>query len=184
MKSSFDDVAKIVADGAEPPPWLAQGLALLSGVIKDTGTSTQREEYADQIERMKRAIGTLRRLLPLFLHLPVGRCPDDVLVVLDALPRIQRMLARVNLRPEKRTPDVLRKLCAEVIIEASRLVRGEVQHKSKDAYSAYNAYWKVCGNRPIGDDRNWERSIDRALAADNDWIRDIFQRLQALRMTP
>jgi hypothetical protein len=188
-KPTLDDVAKLIARGP-PPEWLSPALGFFSNMIRDSGiTSDQRKEHADEIDRLKNAINTLRRLLPLFLVLPFGERPElnrgpvDVLVVLDALPRIERLL-EVNLRPEKRTPDFNRKCCCAVILEAARLIQPEVQHRSKETYLAYNAYWKACGNQAIVENRNWDRSINRALEADNAWIREIFQQLQTLRMAP
>ena len=185
---TLDDVAKLIAKGP-PPEWLAPALGFFINIIRDSGiTSDQRKEHADEIDRLKNAIKTLRRLLPLFLVLPLGERPElnrgpvDVLVVLDALPRIERLL-EVNLRPEKRTPDFNRICCCAVILEAARLIQPEVQHRSKETYLAYNAYWKACGNQAIVGNRNWDRSINRALEADNAWIREIFQKLQTLQMT-
>ena len=188
-KPTIDDVANLIAKGP-PPEWLSPALGFFSNMIKDSGiTSDQRKEFADEIDRLKNAIKTLRRLLPVFLVLPLGERPElnrgpvDVLVVLDALPRIERLL-EVNLRPEKRTPDFYRKFCCAVILEATRLIHPEVQHRSKETYLAYNAYWEACGNQAIVENRNWDRSINRALEADNAWIREIFQQLQTLRMAP
>ena len=163
-KPTFDDVAKMLAD--PPPPWLAQGLAFLSGVVRDTGTSDQREEHAAEIDRLRNAIETLRRLLPLFLAMPIGRCPDDVVVVLDALTRVQRMLTRLNLRPGKRTPMFHPKCCAAVIVEASQMVLGKALPRSEVfTYSACEAYWKACRNLPLGDAiENWLRA-ERELVA-------------------
>jgi len=187
-KPTIDDVANLIAKGP-PPEWLSPALGFFSNMIKDSGiTSDQRKEFADEIDRLKNAIKTLRRLLPVFLVLPLGERPElnrgpiDVLVVLDALPRIERLL-EVNLRPEKRTPDFYRKFCCAVILEATRLIHPEVQHRSKETYLAYNAYWEACGNQAIVENRNWDRSINRALEednADNAWIRKIIQELQTL----
>jgi hypothetical protein len=182
-KPTFADVAQLIAKGPAPD-WLVSGLTLLSAYVRDTVSSDERGKYADEIDRLRTAIQTLRRLLPVFLHLPLARCPDDVLVVLDALPRIEALLAPANLRREKRTPDFNRKCCCAVILEASRLIQSDVQHRSRETYSAYNAYWKACDNQAIVENRNWDRSINRALAADNAWIREIFQRLMTLQMTP
>ena len=182
-KPTFADVAQLIAKGTAPD-WLVSGLALLSAYVRDTVSSDERREHADEIDRLRNAIETLRRLLPVFLNLPLVRCPDDVVVVLDALPRIEALLARANLRPEKRMPDFNRECCCAVILEASRLIQPEVQHRSKETYSAYNAYWKACGNQAIVENRNWDRSINRALQADNACIREIFQRLLTLQMTP
>jgi hypothetical protein len=140
-KPTFADVAQLIAKGPAPD-WLVSGLALLSAYVRKTVSPDDRKEYADEFDRLRTAIKTLRRLLPLFLHLPAVRCPDDVMVVLDALPRIETLLARAK-RPEKRTPDVQRKNCCAVILEASRLLQLDVQHRSKETYSAYNAYWKA-----------------------------------------
>jgi hypothetical protein len=182
-KPTFADVASLIAKGT-PPDWLVSGLALLSAYVGDRISSDERSDYADELDRLRTAINTLRRLLPVFLNMPLVRCPDDVVVVLDALPRIEALLARSNLRREKRTPDFNRKCCCAVILEASRLIQLDVQHRSKETYSAYNAYWKACGNQAIVENRNWDRHIKRAMAADNAWIREIFQRLLTLQMTP
>jgi hypothetical protein len=183
-KPTFADVAQLIAKGPAPD-WLVVGLARLSAYVSETVSSDERKEGADEIDRLRTAIKTLRRLLPLFLYMPSVRFPDDVVVVLDALPRIEASLvARANLRPEKRTPDFNRKCCCAVIIEATRLIQLDVQHRSKETYSAYNAYWKACDNQAIVENRNWDRSINRAMAADNAWIREIFQRLLTLQMTP
>jgi hypothetical protein len=160
-KPTFADVAQLIAKGPAPD-WLVSGLALLSAYVGDTVSSDERREYADEIDRLRTAIKTSRRLLPLFLNLPIVRCPDDVLLVLDALPRIEALLARANLRPKKRTQDFNRKCCCAVILEATRLIQLDVQHRSKETYSAYNAYWKACGNQAIVENRNWDRSIVRA----------------------
>ena len=182
-KPTFADVAQLIAKGPAPD-WLVSGLALLSAYVRNTLSSDERGEYADEIDRLRTAIKTLRRLLPVFLNMPLVRCPDDVVVVLNALPRIEALLARANLRPEKRTPDFNRKCCCAIILEASRLIQLDVQHRSKETYLAYNAYWKACDNQAIAENRNWDRHIKRALAADNAWIREIFQRLLTLQMTP
>ena len=188
VKPTLDDVAKLIAKGP-PPEWLSPALGFFSNMIKDRGiTSDQRKEHADEIDRLKNAIKTLRRLLPVFLVLPFGEKPElnrghvDVLVVLDALPRIERLL-EVNLRPEKRTPDFNRKCCCAVILEATRLIQPEVQHRSKETYLAYNTYWKACGNQAIVENRNWDRSINRALEADNAdnaWISCTFNSISGL----
>jgi hypothetical protein len=183
-KPTFADVAQLIAKGPAPD-WLVSGLALLSAYVRNTVSTDERGKYADEIDRLRTAIKTLRRRLPLFLYMPSIRWLDDVVVVLDALPRIEEaLLARANLRPEKRTPDFQRKCCCAVILEASRLIQLDVEHRSKETYLAYNAYSKACDNQAIVENRNWDRSIDRALKADNAWIREIFQRLLTLQMTP
>jgi hypothetical protein len=119
-KPTFADVAQLITNPA--PDWLVSGLASLSGFIRDTGPTYERGEAADEIDRLRTAIKTLRRLLPLFLNIPYRDPPitDDVVVVLDALPRIEALLARANLRREKRTPDFQRECCCSVILEAAR----------------------------------------------------------------
>jgi hypothetical protein len=128
-KPTFADVAQLIAKGPAPD-WLVSGLALLSAYVRVS--SDERAEYAGELDRLRNAIKTLRRLLPAFLNLPATRCPDDVVVVLNALPGVEAELARANLRPEKRTPDFNRKCCCAVILEASRLIQLDVQHRSKE----------------------------------------------------
>src|SRR6516165_395843 len=147
-KPTFADVAQLIAKGPAPD-WLVSGLALLSAYV--TVSSNERGDYADEIDRLRTAIKTLRRLLPALLNMPIARpdCSDDVVVVLNALPRIEAELARANLRPEKRTLDFNRKCCCAVILEATRLIQLDVQHRPKETYSAYNAYWKACATARI-----------------------------------
>ena len=156
-KPTFADVAQLITNPA--PDWLVSGLASLSGFIRDTGPTYERGEAADEIDRLRTAIKTLSRLLPLFLNIPYRDPPitDDVVVVLDALPRIEALLARANHRREKRTPDFQRECCCAVILEAARLIQLDVQHRSKETYLAYNTYWKACDNQAIVENRNWDR---------------------------
>jgi hypothetical protein len=95
------------------------------------------------------------------------------------------MLARLNLRPGKRTPEFHPKWCAAVIVEASQMVRGKALPRSEVfTYSICEAYWKACGNLTLGDVENWRRPVKRAMAEDRTWVRDIFQQYQVRQIDP
>jgi hypothetical protein len=184
-KPTFIDVAKLIID--PPLVWLIIGLGYFDDLIREPATSVSRADAADEIDRMKNAIRTLRRLLPAFLHAPVvSRAVEaDVLDALGALTKIQPLVERANLRPGKRVPEFGSKCCAEVIVEASRMVLGEAQPRSEVlTYSACDAYYQACDNQSLGDIENWRRPVKRAMTADTTWIRDIFQRCQNLQIDP
>jgi len=71
-KPTFADVAQLIAKGPAPD-WLVSGLALLSAYV--TVSSNERGDYADEIDRLRTAIKTLRRLLPALLNMPM---PDPI----------------------------------------------------------------------------------------------------------
>jgi hypothetical protein len=182
----FNGVAKMLA-GDDPPQWLEPALRHFRGFIGANISADERKEYQAELERMQNAMETLLRLLPAYRLVPGFRAPRDVEVVLDALPRIQSKLAEVNRRrPRKREPMFHPILCAKVIIETSRLVRGKAQPRSEAfTYSACKTYWEACGNQPLGNDiESWRRPVKRAMADDMPWIRDTLQRYQVLQMTP
>jgi hypothetical protein len=100
----------------------------------------------------------------------------DVTVVLDALPRIEAVLAKA-LKPRKGRPNMSHRHCAQVIVEAWRMIHGDVGCRSDNVYTACNAYWRACGGEYRGSDVDtWRRDVEWAVKADGQWIRDLFER--------
>jgi hypothetical protein len=172
---AFAGIATIIAKG-NPPEWLVRGLEHFSACDELSRTTP---EHQKTFHQMQEAADTLLRWLPIFRHLPFGLgCPDDVTLVLDALPRIKTQLDRLVEKPVGRPPDARRKVCAGVIVESWRLIHGKAEPYSLQLQQACKEYWQACGGEEIGetdDLENWRR---HALAADNPWIREILLGVQ------
>jgi hypothetical protein len=142
-----------------------------------------RKQFKNAIERMHDAADVLLKWLPIYQHPGFGlQCPDDVTFVLEALPRIKRDLDRLNKQGLGRPPNVRREVCAAVVVEAWRLLRGKAEPRSGETEQACKDYWQACDGGEIEDrenDReNWRRDIKRALTTDHQWIRKILLAVQ------
>jgi hypothetical protein len=108
------------------------------------------------------------------LNLPYGiEYPEDVAVVLDALPRIKKDLDRLDQKQIGRRPDAQREICAAVIVEAWKIIHGRAKPRSLKLEQVCSDYWRACGGEQIGgwdDPENWRRPIKRALETDHSWI--------------
>jgi hypothetical protein len=178
----FAEVARTIAKN-DPPEWLVLGLEHFSTGIGITYEKGERQGYyLEEGERLNTAIGTLLRLLPFFRDLPYGiQCPDDVAVVLDALPRIKANLIDPVLKQPStgRPPNMQREHCAAVVVEAWLAMHGSIQPRSDRLQEACKSYWLACGGEPIGetdDIDNWRRYIENAIARDHRWVRRILGR--------
>jgi hypothetical protein len=180
-QQQFDSVARIIAKG-EPPQWLVSGLELFSPFVgADRTTSDEHKQGQKILERMHDAADLLINWLPGFEHLSMGIQSPDVAIALDVLPRVRRQLAHAKSSPRGggQRPNVLRKTCAAVVVEAWRLVHGEPEPYSVELWKACNEYWQACGGEYRGGDvDNWKRDAEEAVAAPHVWIKNI---LSALR---
>lgn len=179
----FAHVARIIAKG-KPPAWLAIGLEQFSGFVgSERPTSDQGQRFQNIFERMHYATGILIEWLPLFENLPAGfECPDDVAIALDVLPRIKKGIA--GLMQDQRgggpRPNIQRRVCAEIVVEAWYIVHGKPEPRSLQLQSACNAYWLACGGEDRGSDiENWRRDAERAVAKNRGWIREALTALKA-----
>jgi hypothetical protein len=178
----FVDVAQRIAKG-EPPLWLLISLNHFSGSI-GTDASGERKHFGNVVGLMNDAASVLMRWLPIYQHAGYGlQCPEDVTVVLDALPRIKRDLDRLNKQGLGRPPNVRREICAAVVLEAWKLLHGKAEPRSGQTEQACKDYWQACDGSEIDDhenDRewNWRRDIKRALTTDHQWIRKILLAVQ------
>jgi hypothetical protein len=163
----FVAVARLVTN--EPPEWLMVGLEHFGEFVGREKT----EGLDGIIRRMKDAADTLLKFLPAFKHLPLGLpCPPDVPVVLDALPRVKQHLDRLGKKRTGRPTDVRRQLCANVVVEAWKLIHGKTQPRSDKLYDACSAYWRACGGKEIGETSDpsvWRRNVEKASANAGGW---------------
>jgi hypothetical protein len=171
--SKFAHVARIIAKG-DPPKWLVLGLTQFSGGIGVDISDEDRQLFETQIRRMHEAAATLMKWLPIWGQLPYGiQYPEDVAVVLDALPRIKKDLDRLDQKQIGRRPEVQREICAAVVLEAWKIIHGRAEPRSLQLQGACSDYWRACGGEQIGetdDPENWRRPVKRALATDHEWI--------------
>ncbi len=102
------------------------------------------------------AADVLIKWLPAFEHTILGLEFNDAAIALDVLPRIKMVLAKLMKSSSRRgggaRPNVLRKNCARVVIEASRLIHGEeAKPRSLEPLEACNEYWQACGRECRGE---------------------------------
>ena len=175
----FNGVAATIAQG-DPPKWLAVGLTQFSpGIGSDDDIDI---DISTIIERMQGATDTLITWLPIFGTCTFGlACPDEVLLVLGALPEVKKeldRLAKAN-KGSGRRPDAKRDVCAAVVATAWKLLHGKVEPQSLKLQQACTEYWQACGGKQIGGsdlEENWRRRIERT--ADHSWIEDVLVAVQ------
>ena len=179
----FESVASIIAK-SEPPPWLMPGLVHFSGFVGGERLSSDKEKQLIEISgKMHYAADLLIKKLPEFEHLAMGIQSPDVALALDVLPRIRHMLEHL-LKPSPRgggpRPNVLRKTCAAVVVEAWRIIHGKPEPYSAELWEACNEYWQACGGEYRGDAvDNWKRDVEEAVAVPQIWIRKTLSAYQA-----
>jgi hypothetical protein len=176
-KPTFTTVAKLIAKGA-PSDWLVPGLDFFSGFIRgDPVPSKERKHHDKILARMCDAADYLTKHLPLFTRLSLGlRCPDDVAVALAVLPKIKKRLTHAILpkRAGGQHPNVERKVCAAVVVEAWRSIHGKPEPESPKLWTACNEYWQACGKEYRGSDVDtWRKDCRDAVADNHEWIRRI-----------
>ena len=175
----FNGVARTIAQG-DPPKWLAVGLTQFSQGIGSSDTDDI--DISTIIERMQGAADTLITWLPIFGSGSFGLpCPDEVLLVLGALPAVKKDLDRLAkaTKGSGRRPNARRDVCAAVVATAWKLLHGKVEPQSLKLQGACTEYWQACGGKQIGGsdlEENWRRRIERA--ADHSWIEDILVAVQ------
>jgi hypothetical protein len=178
--AAFLGVGRKIANG-EPPPWLLIGLTHFSESI-GINVSDVRERMKSVIDQMQHSVDVLTKWLPIYQNLPFGwQCPHDVSVVLEALPRIKNDLERLShTSGGGQPPKTEREVCAAVIVEAWKLVHGNLNRLGSltSIYEACDEYWRACGGERIGEDndpKNWRRPVEYALANDHAWVRVILE---------
>jgi hypothetical protein len=181
---AFAKVALTIAKGP-PPEWLVLGLEHWSGFLGlDAVTSNEAKGFAKIFGDMDYATGLLIKWLPLFNATPAGlQCPDDVAIALDVLPRIKKVLALLA-KPSKRgggkRPNMQRKACAKVIVEAWRLIHRDPEPYSPKLWDACNEYWLACGREYRGEDvETWRRDAGEAVKRPDALIRAVWLGLRS-----
>jgi len=119
----FEEVADLIA-GDEAEEWLVDGLMHFSPLIDvEPRSAAEDHEYDAILTDVQNATRCLIKWLPLFLAAPVNFRTNDVTIVLDALPRIEEVLAKA-LKPRDGRPNMAHRICAQVVVEVWRIVHG------------------------------------------------------------
>jgi hypothetical protein len=182
MKNSkFADVARTVANG-DPPDWLVLGLEHFGGSIGVDISKKDRRHFDNIVKQMQGAVHILQTWAPMWLHAGFGlQCPEHVVALLYALPRVKKDLDIFAKKQIGRRPDENREICAAVIVEAWKLLHGKVEPNSLKFQRACNEYWRACGGKQIGgwdEPENWRRPVERALTTGHGWIEKILLAVQ------
>jgi hypothetical protein len=156
-------VAYRIANGGDPPDWLAPALERVSPFVQSEAkiTPSLYREYKNRLRRMKKAIDTLLELFPLIERLPDGLLPPILTGFEENLPVLRQWLDELIRRPGGRRPHLGRELCADLICFYWKRVNGKIEPRSDRVYDACELYWQVCGNDPSGDIENWRRMVSR-----------------------
>jgi hypothetical protein len=181
VEDSFSAVASTIAKG-KPPKWLALGLEQFSEFVgSKRGSSKEYQQHRWNVERMHYCADFLIKHLPDYLP-GVGRDLDaaDSIAVLT---KIRNSLDRL-VKPRRgggQRPHVQRQVCAAVVVELWKSVRGNVELRSIELLRACNDYWRACGHEDRGQDvENWRRDVARAITEPHEWIKQILTKVRAV----
>jgi hypothetical protein len=161
---SFDAIARIIAHGP-PPDWLMPALEHFRALVADKPLSNKEWQRAwKHSERMRWAADVLiKDLQRMFKDVS---SPD----VATAIKVLTKTKAFYQERPRTgggHNPHGPRLVCAAVVVEAWKLVRGNVEPRNKEVLSACADYWAACGQGER-DAENWWRDTNHAVAEPED----------------
>jgi hypothetical protein len=147
----FTQVAGLITKG-DAPEWLLSGLAYLSELVgANIKTPDWQKEQKRTFEAMQNAADLLIKKLSIFAPGVLGfQCPDDIAVALVVLPKIRDHLGLL-IEPSSRKggprPNILRKFCAAVVVEAWRLTHdGDASQRTPKFGSVTNTGKPAAGN--------------------------------------
>jgi hypothetical protein len=181
--ATFEDVASKIANG-NPPEWLLIGLNHFSNFIRLEPKLTSKEDM--EIDKgMLAAAQYLTKWLPVYAYLEEFgfECPDCVDAASNALHELieilEKDISEAPTGPGKK-PNIQQRICASVVVEAWRLIHGEVQPRSGALGETCIAYWVACGREltdEINDPENWKHAIKYVLDK-GEGVRDILERTE------
>jgi hypothetical protein len=166
---SFDAVARTIAQG-NPPDWLVPALEHFRGFVGGKPLSNKEWQWAwKHSEEMRRAADILIKDLQRIFK---GVSSPDVATAIKVLTKTKSFYQE---RPRTRgghNPHAPRLVCAAVIVEAFRLVRGNVEPRNKEVLETCADYWAACGHEER-DAENWWRDTNHAVANPDQFVQQI-----------
>ena len=182
---TFADVARTIAKG-EPPKWLLIGLNHFSKFIRPEPKLTSKEEDREIDERMLEAAQYLTKWLPVYAYLEEFgfECPACVDTASNALHELieilEKDISEAQTGPGQK-PNIQRRICASVVVEAWRLIHGkEVEHRSESLGETCRDYWLACGREHtdvVDDPENWRSYIGYVLDK-GEGVREVLERIE------
>jgi hypothetical protein len=173
--ADFTSVARLLAKAEPLPDWLIPALAHFSELV-----GAPRND--DTVERiLLRSAEYLDRWLPMHVMIAerVGdEIPDCIETILPHLQDLIPFLA-ADLR-DKGEGSPNRRFCAAVCAEIWRQLHGAIEPHSLYLQRACDAYWRQCGQDPIGrnltnEPRNWLRHLLWVGAVDDPYVRSVIE---------
>ena len=185
VRPTLDDVAKLITKGP-PPDWLVDGLDHFSGFVGgDAASSIEKKEDKKKLLHMQDAVRYLMKTLPAFTRLGLGAHSPDAGVALVVLPKIEKLLAYAIDAPTRKggqNPNIPRKFCAAVVVEAWRIVHDKPEPESPKLWTACNEYWQACGRGYRGSDVDtWREDCRDAANNPTGLISDVLSLLRTGR---
>ena len=181
---TFADVASKIANG-DPPPWLLIGLNHFSKFIQLETKLTSKEDM--EIDKgMLEAAQYLTKWLPVYAYLEefgfeYPDCVDKASNALHELIEIlEKDISEAQTGPGQK-PNIQRRICASVVVEAWRLIHGkEVEHRSESLGETCRDYWLACGREHtdvVDDPENWRPYIGYVLDK-GEGVREVLERIE------
>jgi hypothetical protein len=180
---TFADVANKITNG-DPPEWLLIGLNHFSKFIQLEPKLTSKEDREIDVQMLK-AAQYLTKWLPVYAYLEEFgfEYPDCVDTASNALHELIEILEKEI--SEARTgpglkPNIQQRICASVVVEAWRLIHGEVQPRSQSLGETCRDYWLACGRKHtdvVDDPENWRPYIGYVLDK-GEGVREVLERIE------
>jgi hypothetical protein len=156
---SFDALARTIANGP-PPDWLVPALEYFRGFVAGKRLSDKEYQWVwKHSEEMRWAADVLIKDLQRMF----GASSPDVATAIKVLTKTKNFYRERPRTGGGHRPHERRLVCAAVVVEAWKLIRGNVEPRNKAVLEACAAYWQACGQSER-DAENWWRDTNRAVA--------------------
>jgi hypothetical protein len=163
------EAAKQIAGVDDPPDWLLAALVLFSRTVGgDRVTGEDEKQINETLWRARRNIdqlvGFLKKFLPDLTSLLNEKLALDILLALEVLPRIAAAIPQLPPQPHRdggQRRDQRPRICAGLVVDGWRIVRGSEPAAGKEVYEACQTYWEACGHDKVQD---WKRVVQEAVS--------------------
>jgi hypothetical protein len=167
--NSFDAVARTIAQG-DPPDWLVPALEHFRGFVATKPLSKKEYQWAwKHSEEMRRAADVLIKDLQRIFK---GVSSPDVATAIKVLTKTKNFYRERPRTGGGHRPHAQRLVCAAVVVEAWKLVRGNAKPQSIEVLSSCADYWQACGGAER-DAKNWRRDTDHVVNEPNQFVQQV-----------
>ena len=172
---SFIAVARLIAKGnsesaSDPPAWLVPALEHFRDFVGSKRSSYEDYQRAwKHTEEMRWAADVLIKDLQ---RIFAGVSSPDVTNWIEVLTKIKNLYRERSHTGGGQRPYAQRMMCAAVVVEAWKLIHGNVEPRSKDVLVACAEYWQAC-DQEERDAENWWRDTEAVVANPYEVVHDI-----------